>query len=195
MPKLILSMMVSLDNRIAGPDGNLDWFRTDAEFEQELLDLLRNVDGMIFGRVAYQLLSEYWPTAGTTSDQAPGGFTSKQVEIEFAGLMNSVPKIVYSRTLREASWGPVTIANRLDAADVARRKREARKDLVLFAGGKLASAFAQLDLFDAYRLMIHPTIVGNGAPLFTGLTEARGLELKRTKTFASGVVLLEHERA
>lgn len=195
MPKLILSMMISLDHRYAGADGSLDWFLSDTQFEEEMLGLLRNVDGMIFGRVSYGLLAQYWPIAGTPqSGGTPGDFTSKQRESEFAHLMNTVPKIVYSRTLREAAWGPVTIVKKLDAADVERRKRSAGKDLVLFAGGHLAAAFAQLDLFDEYRLMIHPTVRGQGPVLFDGLATPRQLKLQRTRTFSSGVVLVEYGR-
>jgi RibD C-terminal domain len=100
MRKLILSMMVSLDGMIARPDGDLGWFLSDGEFESEMLDLLRNVDSILLGRVSYQLLADYWPSAGTpAASEAPGGFTSRNREIAFARLMNSIPKVVYSRTL------------------------------------------------------------------------------------------------
>jgi dihydrofolate reductase len=195
MRNVILSMMVSLDGFIARPDGNLDWFLTDGEFEEEMLTLLNSVDNMLFGRVSYQLLADYWPTAGSSSaDQAPGGFTSKEREIAFARLMNSIPKTVYSRTLKNAAWGPVTVASDVNADEIARLKRQPGKDLVLFAGADLASAFAKLDLLDEYRLMIHPIALGAGIPLFTGLTEERRLKLQRTKPFPSGVVLLHYGR-
>ncbi len=194
MRKLILSMMVSLDSQIARADGNIDWFLSDADFEEEMFKLLRNVDGMIFGRVAYELLAQYWPAAGASADQAPGGFTSKAREIEFARLMNSIPKIVYSRTLEHADWGPVSIVREVSAADIAHQRRQPGKDLVLFAGANLASEFARQDLFDEYRLMIHPMVVGNGIALFQGLTAERALKLKRARTLPCGVVLLEYER-
>jgi dihydrofolate reductase len=196
MRKLILSMMTSLDGCIATADGGLDWFLTDGEFELELMQLLRGVDGMIFGRVAYELLAQFWPTAGSSSDEAPGGFTSKERAIEFAQLMNSIPKIVYSRSLQQPHWGPVTIVREIDAAEIARQKRQPGKDLVLFAGGELASSFVKLDLFDEYRLMIHPIVVGNGMLLFRGLQQQLlGLKLQRARTFPSGVTLLHYTRA
>ncbi|MGH8286733.1 MAG: dihydrofolate reductase family protein [Steroidobacteraceae bacterium] len=195
MRKVVLSMMVSLDGFIAASDGNLDWFLSDAEFEEEMLGLLRSVDGMLFGRVAYQLLAEYWPTAGTSSAQeAPGGFTSRQREIEFARLMNEIPKTVYSRTLTKASWGPVTIARAVCGEEIASLKRERGKDLVLFAGGDIASEFARQDLFDEYRVMIHPIVLGAGIPLFRDLKQERKLRLQRTRTFPSGVILLQYAR-
>lgn len=194
MRKLILSMMVSLDNRVAGPDGDLEWFRTDGDFEVEMLELLRNVDGMLFGRVSYELLAAYWPTAGTTAEEAPGGFTGKERQIAFAERMNTLPKIVYSRTLSDPAWGPATVVRDVRAEEVEEMKRAPGKHLVLFAGATLASAFVDLDLIDEYRLMVHPIVLGRGLPLFEGLGEERPLSLVRAKTFSSGVVLLQYER-
>jgi dihydrofolate reductase len=194
MRKLILSLMVSLDGAIARADGNLDWFLSDADFEEEMLGLLRNVDGMLFGRLSYELLAQYWPTAGSSAQQAPGGFSSTERELEFARLMNSIPKTVYSRTLQQADWGPVNIAKAVNAEEIAHLKRSSGKDLVLFAGAQLASAFVKLDLIDEYRLMIHPIVLGNGIALFQGLTQERKLELRRTRIFPCGVALLQYER-
>ena len=195
MRNVILSMMVSLDGMTAREDGNLDWFRTDGDFEVEMLGLLRNVDGMLFGRVSYEELGEYWPTAGTPEAQeAPGGFTSRERQVAFAELMNSVPKIVYSRTLTHASWGPARVVGEVVAEEVASMKQEPGKDLVLFAGANLASAFIDLDLIDEYRLMVHPVVLGQGISLFKEVAQERELQLMRTRAFSSGVVLLQYAR-
>lgn len=195
MRNLILSMMVSLDNRTARADGDLDWFRTDGDFEVEMLELLHDVDGILLGRVSYELLGAYWPTAGTaTADEAPGGFTSKERQVAFAERMNTLPKIVYSRTMSRPTWGPARVVREVLAEDVAKMKREADKDLVLFAGATLASAFINLDLIDEYRLMVHPVVLGRGLPLFENVEREHRLRLVRAKTFSSGVVLLHYQR-
>lgn len=191
MRKIILSMMVSLDMQVARADGDLDWFRSDTEFEAEMLRLLRGVDGMIFGRVSYELLAQYWPTAAATDAAAPGGFSSKAVQEEFARLMNTVPKIVYSRSLLSADWGPVTIVNEVDVDAVSQLRREPGRDLVLFAGAQLASEFMRRDLIDEYRLMVHPHVIGHGVPLFQGIDSERALELRASRALPCGVVLME----
>jgi dihydrofolate reductase len=195
MRKVILSIMTSLDMQIARADGNLDWFLTDVELENEMLGVLRSVDAMIFGRVAYQLLAQFWPTAGTTSDTAPGGFATRENELEFARLMNSIPKIVYSRSLKRADWGPVTLRKEVSADEIARERQAPGKDLVVFAGANIASAFVKQDLVDEYRLMVHPRLVGNGIPLFQGLSAEHELKLQRATTFPCGVVLLQYSRS
>lgn len=196
MKKLILSMMVSLDGRTARADGDLSWFLTDGDFEREMLELLDSVDGILLGRVSYEELAEYWPSAGTPSSaDAPGGFTSDEREVAFARRMNDLPKIVYSRTLADPAWGPTTVVREVRAEDVARMKREPGKDLVLFAGATLARSFVDLDLIDEYRLMVHPIVLGRGLPLFDGVDREQPLKPVRTETFGSGVVLLQYERA
>lgn len=195
MRNVILSMAVSLDGSIARADGDLGWFLTDDGFEVEMLSLLHSVDAMMFGRVAYQLLAEYWPFAGTpASGDAPGGFTSKAREIEFAGLLNSIPKIVFSRTLTKAEWGPATIVRENISREIARMKQEPGKDLVLFAGANIGSTFVNLDLVDEYRLLVHPIVLARGLSLFKNVMEERKLKLLRTKSFDSGVVLLHYAR-
>lgn len=191
MATVTLSMMTSLDGCIARRDGNLDWFRSDRDFEDEMFDVLHTVDGMIFGRVSYELLAQYWPTAETSTEEAPGGFSTKERGIEFTRLMNSIPKIVFSRTLAEADWGPSTIVREVSAEEV---ERFGGKKLVLFAGAELASSFMRLDLIDAYHLLVHPVILGNGQPLFRNLVSEQALTIVRTRQFSSGVALLQYAR-
>lgn len=196
MSKVILSVMVSLDGRMARSDGDLNWFLTDAEFESEMLGVLRGVDAILLGRRSYELLGEYWPNAGTSAstEEAPGGFTSEEREVTFAELMNTIPKVVYSRTLQRGHWGPSRIVSGDIEEDLARMKRGATRDLVLFAGPDIASQFIERDLFDEYRLMVHPIVLGSGPALFARESGERRLRLERTRTFASGVVLLQYER-
>ena len=68
MRKVILSNLVTLDGFFAGPNGELDWFIVDEEFNQYANDLLSKVDAILFGRLTYQLLADYWP-AGLRTHQ------------------------------------------------------------------------------------------------------------------------------
>jgi dihydrofolate reductase len=196
MRKIILSIMVSADGFIARADGNIDWFLTDAGFEEEMLTVLNGVDAMLFGRKSYELLADFWPTAGAPgSPDAPGGFTSRERAIEFARLMNTIPKIVFSSTLRQLSWGPGELVQHDVPGAIVRLKAAPGRDLVLFAGAGLAQTFMQLDQIDEYRLMVHPVMLGTGIALFEGASPERPLTLRSAQTFSSGVVLLRYDRA
>jgi dihydrofolate reductase len=196
MKKIILSMMVSADGFTARADDSLDWFLTDADFEREMLALLNGVDAMLLGRRSYQLLADYWPTAALPgSTDPPGGFTCRERAVEFARLMNDLPKIVFSTTLKRLAWGPGELVQHDVPGAVARLMAAPGRDLVLFAGASLARTFMQLDLVDEYRLMLHPVLLGSGLGLFDGACPERPLALRSAQTFSSGVVLLRYARA
>jgi dihydrofolate reductase len=186
-------MMTSLDGFVARENRDLEWFLADPEFEADMIELLRSVDGMLFGRVAYDELKQFWPTAGTPDPKhAPGGFTSDANRIEFARLMNSVPKLVISRTLERLEWGPGRVIRDL-AKDIDGLKRENGRDLVFFAGAESARELIKLDVFEEYRLLVHPIVLGNGLSLFAGGPE-HVLTLRETRAYPCGVVRMIYTR-
>lgn len=174
MRKLILHMVVSLDGFIEGPDKELDWFVDDDEMFKYFQDLLNSVDAMLYGRVSYQRMADYWPAAHD----------------EFADKMNTMPKIVFSRTLERVEWNNSRLIKEDIGEEISKMKKQSGKDLVLFAGADIASTFRQLGLIDEYRLLVTPVVLGNGKPLFQDVKDKFSLKLLKTKTFGSGNVLL-----
>jgi dihydrofolate reductase len=183
MRLLTLSMLVSLDGFIARPDGDLSWFRTGPAFDDDVLAVLRSVDAMIFGRVAYQALATYWPSAGAIA-------TSPQ-QRAIADLMNSVPKIVATTTLHDPPWGPARVIGSDLAAEVTALKHQPGRELVAFAGARLARSLIDQGLVDRYRLYVHPIVLGRGIRLWDGLAE-RALTLASVRSLPTGVAVLEY---
>jgi dihydrofolate reductase len=196
MSKITLMMNTTIDAKVARPDGDLEWFLTDERHEDVLLALMRQVDAMLFGRVSYELLAQYWPTAGAaTADEAPGGFTSAERANEFARLMNTIPKIVVSHRPHELPWGPATSIHGDVVGALRKMKDKDGGHLVLFAGADLATTLIDADLVDEYRLMVHPIVLGKGLPLFDRIGAERTLELLDVVAFPSGVVQLRYKPA
>jgi dihydrofolate reductase len=102
MRKVILSNLVTLDGFFAGPNGELDWFIVDEELNEYANDLLSKVDAILFGRVTYQLMADYWPAAATNPSTSKG-------DLEIADKMNNLPKIVFSKTLQEVKWNSIAL--------------------------------------------------------------------------------------
>jgi dihydrofolate reductase len=92
MRKIIFQVMVSLDGFFEGLNREIDWHNVDGEFNDYAIDLLNNVDTLLFGRVTYQLMAGYWPT--TTA------ITNDPI---VADKMNSLSKIVFSKTLQRCT--------------------------------------------------------------------------------------------
>ncbi|MDN4646400.1 dihydrofolate reductase family protein [Arthrobacter sp. PsM3] len=183
MRKIILMMQVSLDGYMEGPGRDLGWHRVDEELHKHFNDELRAMGGFLDGRVTYELMAGYWPTADR-DPSAPAPIA------EFAGVWRDMPKIVYSRTLAKADWNTEVVRD-VVAEDIVRLKDQPGGDLAL-GGADLAAAFRRLGLIDEYRIYVHPVLVGRGKPLFQEAEALTPIRLLESRTFGNGVVLLRY---
>ena len=103
--------------------------------------------------------------------------------------MNALPKVVVSRTLRKARWGPARIIRKDLAREIAALRREPGKHIAVFGSSRLCVSLLERGLIDELRVIVNPVLVGGGTPLFDGLKK-KSFTLLRTKKFASGNVLL-----
>jgi dihydrofolate reductase len=187
MRKLVFMMSVSVDGFFEGPDGELDWQRVDEELHQHFNDWLGRAGGFLDGRVTYENMAGFWPTA----DANPA---NSQVMRDFARIWRDMPKIVYSHTLEHAGWN-TTIVREVVPEQVLALKAQPGGYLVL-GGADLAATFMEHDLIDEYRLYVQPILLGAGHLTFRPSAGRVGrLVLAETRTFGSGVVLLRYERA
>ena len=185
MRRIVLVTSVSVDGYIEAPGRDISWHRVDDEVHQHFNEVLGAMGAFLEGRVTYELMEEYWPTA----DQDPA---SPPEIAEFAQIWRRTPKIVYSRTLEHV--GPnVTLVRDVVAEEVQALKAQPGGDLVI-GGARLAAEFHRLDLVDEFRIYVHPVLIGDGTPLFARDEARRPLRLIETRTFGNGVVLLRHER-
>lgn len=185
MRKIVQMMSVSLDGFMEGPNREIDWHRVDEELHNYFNAHLREVGAFLDGRVTYELMAEFWPTA----DEDP---SAAEPVKEFARIWREMPKIVYSRTLESAGWNS-TVVHEVVPAEVEALKAEPGGDLVL-GGADLGAAFAAHDLIDEYLIYVHPVLLGEGKRLFPPATDPKGLRLIETRTFGNGVVLLRYAR-
>lgn len=177
MKKLIVSNMVSLDGFFEGPNKELDWFVVDDEMFKYFHDLLNSVDAILFGRVTYQLMADYWPSA--TESIAP--------------KMNNLPKIVFSKTLEKGEWKNSRLVKENITEEVSNLKKQSGKDLVIFGSASIASSFIKLGLIDEYRIIVNPVVLGSGKPLFKDIKEKINMKLLKTQTFSCGNVILYYQ--
>lgn len=184
MNRVVSSISVSLDGFFEGPDRDIDWHFVDEELHQHFNDVFRAAGAFLEGRVTYELMEEFWPTA----DQDPANAGPMA---EFAGIWRDMPKYVYSRTLESAGPG-ATLVREVVPGEVRALRDAAAGDLVV-GGAGLVETFRRLDLVDEYRVYVHPVLVGRGRPFFREADGRQGLRLVETRTFGNGVVLLRYE--
>ena len=157
MRKVILMMSVSLDGFIEGPDHDLGWHMVDDELHSHFNEQLRGMGAFLDGRVTYELMAGFWPTA----DADP---SSTGPMVEFAAIWRDMPKFVFSRTMEGAGWN-TTVVRHVVPEEIRALKARPGGDMVL-GGADLAASFMRHDLIDEYRLYVHPVVIGRGKPLF-----------------------------
>ena len=184
MRKVIYSMSVSLDGFIAGPRGEIDWSAPNEELHRFHNQQVRDLGAHLCGRRLYEEML-YWETA----DENP---SAAEHELEFARIWQSLPKVVFSKTLKKVE-GNARLVREDVAEEVARLKEEPGGDLGV-GGAGLASALIKLGLVDEYRLFVSPVVLGGGTPYFPALEQRIDLELVETRTFGPRVVYLRYAR-
>jgi dihydrofolate reductase len=176
MRKLFWQINVTLDGFMEGPNRELDHTAgvVDEDFEHYATEMLKSIDGILLGRVTYELFAGYWPSAtGPDADR-----------------LNELPKTVFSRTLQEVEWKNSRLVKENIAEEVTRMKQQPGKDLALFGSANLASTFMRLGLIDEYRIFVTPFILGSGTPMFKDIKDRQALKLSKATPWSSGVVAL-----
>jgi dihydrofolate reductase len=182
--KIIWFNMMSLDGYFEGENASLEWHNVDEEFNEFAIEQTRSVGLLVFGRVTYDMMASYWP-----------GAYALETDPDIAKLMNSTPKIVFSRTLDEAGWNNTRLVKTNPVDELKKLKAQPGKDIFVFGSADLASELIQHGLIDEYRIFINPIVLGSGRPLFTNIHEPLSLDLVKTRSFRNGNVLLYYKPA
>ncbi len=159
----------------------------DDETHEHYNELMSSADTGVFGRITYQLMESFWPSVVKN----PTG--NKPVD-EFAVLMDDIPKIVYSRTLKRVDWKNTELKNELVKDEILELKQRAGRN-ILVGSRSMIVAFMQLGLVDEFQFCVHPVIAGGGLALFESVKDRVDLRLVKTKTFQCGAVVLYYEPA
>ena len=177
MAKVVLSEYISLDGVIENPAWTAPyWSDQVAKFKY---DELFSSDALLLGRVTYQGFAGVWPSM--TDEQG------------FSDRMNSLPKYVATRTLKELEWNARPISGDI-AEEITRLKQQSGQDILIYGSADFAQTLLQHNLIDQYHLLVYPVVLGEGKRLFTDERRAN-LKLVEAKTFDTGVVALIYQPA
>lgn len=165
-------------------EGNQNWdlsFHNTVwgeELEQLSIEQLNAADYLVFGRVTYEGMAAYWT----------------QEKGEVADLMNSIPKIVISKTLKSTDWNNTILISDNASEEIKKLKEQGGKDIYVFGSANLSETFINDDLFDEYRICVAPVLLGSGQPLFRQGIASKNLSLISTQQLTTGGVILKYSR-
>lgn len=179
MRKLIMWNVVTLDGCFEGEKNwdidfhDLVW---GPELEQLSIEQLESADILVFGGVTYEGMAKYWSTA----------------EGKIADFMNSIKKVVGSKTRETTDWNNTIIVK--DAvSEIKKLKEEDGKDMFVFGSANLSKSLLDAGLFDEIRLCVAPVILGKGRKLFSEDAKKQSLDLIQSQALPNGGIILKYK--
>ena len=185
-------MHISLDGFVSGLNGEMGWIKVNEEIFDYVGKRISEGDTSLYGRVTYQMMENYWPTAADKP-------TATKHDIEHSKWYSKVHKVVLSKTMKDTDLPPgqagltnpkIISDNLLDRINEI--KQQAGKDILLFGSPTATHSLIHLNLIDGYWLFVNPIILGRGIPLFADIKDKIKLNLLTTRQFTCGVTELNY---
>jgi dihydrofolate reductase len=187
MSKLMVFNNVSLDGFFTDANGDMSWaHNNDPEWQEFTAQNAQGSGGgtLLFGRVTYEMMASFWPTP-----------QAMQIMPDVATAMNSLQKVVFSRTMEKADWQNTRLVKSGLVEEVKRMKKDDGAAIVIMGSGTIVSQLSEHRLIDEYQIVVHPIVLGKGRTLFEGVSEKMNLKRTDSRTFGNGNVVLTYVSA
>jgi len=180
MRKLKLQVQMTVDGYISGPNGEMDWlsFNWDDALKRYVTELTDPVDCIVLGRKLAQGFIPHW---------------ASHPELEGAEKINSVAKVVFTKTLEKSEWDNTVLAKGDIVDEITALKQQDGKDIIVYGGATFVSSLIKHRLIDEFHLFINPAAIGNGKAIFNELDSKQKLTLVKSIAFGDGIVVLQYE--
>ena len=195
--RIVMFNWMTANGYFAGADGNLDWVVPDDEQAKAAVDGIPLVDTVLFGRRTYEIFEKFWSHAGDDSSTAPDPHHHGERTKEHRAVaiwLNEMTKLVFSKSLKHATWKNSRVLHELDPREIETMKSQPGKDMIIFGSGTIVSQLTQHGLIDEYQFVVCPILLGSGRPLLSNVSKNLRLDLLEAKQYPSGDVLLRYTR-
>ena len=187
MRKLVSLMHVSLDGFVGGPNGEMNWIKVSEEIFELASELTNQADTALYGRVTYEMMDAYWPTAADGPDPSKHDF-------EHSAWYKKVDKVVVSTTLATDLERKRTVISDHVECGIKHLKEQDGENILVLGSPQLTRTLVELDLIDEAWWLINPVLVGKGIKMFPELSAPRNLNFVSSELRLPGVVLLHAKK-
>jgi dihydrofolate reductase len=186
MRKIKLQMQLSLDGFVCGLQSQMDWMVWDWDnvLKSYVTELTNSADTFLMGRATGEGMAVYWPTVTSNPE-------SSDEEKWMADKLNTLPKVIFSKTITHLKWTNARVANDI-LEEVKELKKEPGKDILIYGGAAIVSYFIRENLIDEYHLFINPVVIGKGKTIFTDVKQDMRLKLLHVTQSSTGIVILTY---
>jgi dihydrofolate reductase len=189
---VIGSISLSLDGRVTGRGGEYDmsWIVPHAitnVARDHLISVTKSVTTVLLGKNNYMGFGSYWPKVADDE-------SADSRDRAFSRWLNSVEKIVFSSTLKDATWEKSRIVNREPATVVEELQRQSGGDIIVLASSSIIRSLLEANALDCLSITLCPEVAGGGARLFEDGLPASSWSLRQSITAESGALCLLYDR-
>ncbi|MCD6011690.1 MAG: dihydrofolate reductase [Flavipsychrobacter sp.] len=184
MNKLSVFIFATLNGFYKGTSEDISWHKHGDEEHQFAIDSVKTGNMLLFGRITYQMMAGYWPTPQALKNDP-----------QMTMAMNAAEKVVFSRTLEKAEWNNTRLVKDNMFEEIKRLKKTGGKNMTLLGSGNVLTQLAEQKLIDEYQILIDPVAIDDGTPMFKYISHTLELKLTSTRSFNSGIVLLNYKPA
>ena len=184
MRKVKLSMQMTINGYVAGPNGENDWmtWNPDDEFLEFINSQFDSSDTLLLGRKLADGFIEHWENTAISNPDHP-----------FAKKIVDTPKVVFTKTLDESPWNNTTLAKGNLAEEIANLKKQNGKDIAVVGGAGFVSSLIKEGLIDEYHLIVNPTAIGDGMTIFHSLDRIQKFSPISAKLYSGGKIVLSYK--
>ncbi len=187
------NISLSLDGRVTGPGGEYDmgWIVphaiTDAS-RDHMISVTTPATTVLLGRKNYAGFGQYWPRIADDESADPR-------DRAFSKWLNSVEKIVFSSTLKEATWENSRIVDGDPATVIEDLRQQEGGDIIVLASSSVIRSLLRADALDRLSITLCPEVAGGGARLFEDGLHPSSWALHQSAVTESGALCLLYDRA
>lgn len=188
MRPIVSFMHVSLDGFTAGPNGEMNWIKVDDEIFDYAGDRTSKADTALYGRVTWQMMEAYWPTAADKPN-------ATKHDIEHSAWYKKVDKVVLSKSMEGQQLANTVVVSDDVEHRIKALKQQAGSEIIMFGSPGAVHSLLKYNLVDEFWIFLNPILLGQGIPLFKNVQEVTTLQLVASKTFGCGVVCLHYKKS
>lgn len=164
---------------------NFEGIQWDDDMVTFCIDNLTNVDTLLLGRVTAEGFIPYWKDVAENPD--PNDINSR-----LGKPINDIPKVVFSNKLKSSEWNNATIISGDLKEQIKSLKESEGKDILVYGGNSFVASLVESGLVDEYYLLVNPLAIGSDEPILKFINSSLPLQLRESRPFSSGTVLLTY---
>ena len=189
---VVANISLSMDGRTNGVGGDYDmsWIVPHAVTDStrdNMIAVTSLATTVLLGRKNYQGFGSYWPSVADNESADPR-------DRAFSTWLNSVEKVVFSSTLKDATWENSRIVNADPVAVVRDLQKQTGGNIIVLASSSLIKRLLEADALDCLSITFCPEVTGGGARLFEDGLPASSWMLRQSKVTESGALCLLYDR-